>query len=133
MAPAIEDVDLTNDTLQFVVMEAVKIALATPLREPILAAVENTSDEEIDLRIEDETATIDHESEPDDEATADSESDADDTGVDSSQLDHSLHESSSESRSKPTRTKALQGGLVFVVMFVVMYTVLRRLTNDESE
>lgn len=92
MATAIEKFELENDLVQLLVREAVKVGMESPLRDPILDAVEDTTGDPL-------------------EAT--SEGDA------------------STSMEKSRLTKVVQGGTVFVVMFVVLYVTLRRLTGDE--
>lgn len=39
----------------------------------------------------------------------------------------------SEAKEKSRLTKLTQGGTAFIVMFVVLYVTLRRLTSDETE
>ena len=92
MATTTEKIDLENDLVQWLVAEAVKVGMESPLRDPILDAIEETTGETL-------------------EAT--SEDDASDTG------------------EKRRLTKVVQGGTVFIVMFVVLYVTLRRLTSDE--
>lgn len=92
MATAIEKLDLENDLVQFLVMEAVKVGMESPLRDPILEAVEETTGESLEATNEDDT---------------------------------------SGTKEKSRLTKVVQGGTVFVVMFVVLYVTLRRLIGDE--
>lgn len=92
MATAIEKLDLENDLVQLLVMEAVKVGMESPLRDPILEAVEETTGESLEATNEDDT---------------------------------------SGTKEKSRLTKVVQGGTVFVVMFVVLYVTLRRLIGDE--
>lgn len=93
MATAIEKLDLENDLVQLLVMEAVKVGMESPLRDPILEAVEETTGESLEATNEDDT---------------------------------------SGTKEKSRLTKVVQGGTVFVVMFVVLYVTLRRLIGNES-
>lgn len=92
------ELDLEHDVVQWLVREAVRAGMESPLREPILAAVEETTDEA-------ETAS----------------------GEDSSTEDEA-----GEAGGKSRAIKAIQGLAVFVVMFVVMYASLKRLTGDDE-
>lgn len=94
METTIGKLDLEHDLVQLLTKEAVKAGLASALREPILAAVEETTGEAVEV-----------------------------TGKDDA----------SEGREKSRLTKVVQGGTVFVVMFVVLYITLRRLTSDEAD
>lgn len=38
----------------------------------------------------------------------------------------------SEAKAKSSLTKLIQGGIVFIVMFAVLYVTLRRLTSNET-
>ncbi|MFP8957535.1 hypothetical protein ACLI4Y_12455 [Natrialbaceae archaeon A-CW3] len=93
MATAVEKLDLENDLVQLLVTEAVKAGMESPLRDPILDAVEETTGDVIEATNEDEAAGA---------------------------------------REKSRLTKVVQGGTVFIVMFVVLYVTLRRLTSDEA-
>jgi hypothetical protein len=93
MATATEKLDLENDLVQLLVTEAVKVGMESPLRDPILEAVEETTGEVLEATSEDDT---------------------------------------SGAKEKSRLTKVVQGGTVFVVMFVVLYLTLRRFTSDES-
>lgn len=96
MGNAIKNVDLENDVIQLLVTEVVKAGLESPLRDPILEAVEVTIDEGSDTTVENRD---------EDEPTA--------------------------TKEKSRVTKAIQGGIVFIVMFVILYVTLRRLTSEE--
>ena len=93
MAFGTELFDLEHDSVQRLTKEAVKAALESPLREPILEAVEDRTGSAIEPPAENGTV---------------------------------------EPEEKSHTTKAIQGGIVFVVMFVVLYVTLRRLTGDEA-
>jgi len=101
----IEDVNLENDVVQLLVTEAVRTGLETPLREPILEAVEGTGDE-----FSDESTAVPSEAQPTDGTAADTS----DTG------------------GKSRLTMALQGLAVFVVLFVALYVTLRFLMGDDE-
>ena len=109
MAPSLDavldDVDLENDLIQLFVSEAVRAGLETPLRDPILEAVGETIGEPLDERRDDEPAA-------DEKLTVDEESD---TG------------------GKSRLAMAVQGLLVFIVMFAVLYVAFRYLLGDEAE
>ncbi|WP_440771612.1 hypothetical protein [Natronorubrum sp. DTA28] len=105
----VDDVDLENDLIQLLVSEAVRAGLETPLRDPILEAVDETVP--LDERRDDGSTT-------DDEVTVSNEPTADeepDTG------------------GKSRLTMAVQGLTVFVVLFVVLYVAFRYLLGDEAE
>ncbi|MFP9193053.1 hypothetical protein [Natronosalvus vescus] len=103
MASTIEKLDLENDLVQLLVTEAVKVAMKSPLRDPILEAIEGTAGETREA-IE---------------------------GTAGETLEATDEDEASVTREKSRRTKVIQGGTVFVVMFVVLYVTLRRLTSDE--
>ncbi|ELY45559.1 hypothetical protein [Natronorubrum tibetense] len=109
MAPSLDtvldDADLENDLIQLFVSEAVRAGLETPLRDPILEAVGETIGEPLDERRDDEPTA-------DDKLTVDEESDTGD---------------------KSRLTMAVQGLLVFIVMFAVLYVAFRHLLGDEAE
>lgn len=94
MATAVKKLDPENDLVQLLVTEAVKVAMESPLRDPILDAVEETTGYDLEATSEDE---------------------------------------GSGTREKNRFTKVVQGGTVFIVMFVVLYVTLRRLTSDEPD
>ena len=114
MSASTEDVDLERELLDEFVKEVVNVALASPLREPILEAVEDVSEESggeppVAEESEDEPPAADEEP-TDDEGEAEIETIA----------------------PKSNLVKAIQGLAVFVTMFVVLYVVLRRLTDDAA-
>jgi hypothetical protein len=92
MVTAVKELDPENDLVQLLVTEAVKVAMESPLRDPILDAVKETTGDDLKATSEDE---------------------------------------GSGAREKNWFTKLVQGGTVFIVMFVVLYVTLRRLTSDE--
>ena len=94
MNPALEKIDPENELVQLLVTETVKAGMESPLRDPILDAVEETTGKDFEATGEDEA---------------------------------------SGTREKPRFSKVVQGGTVFVVMFVVLYVTLRRLTGDDSD
>jgi hypothetical protein len=104
MTPATDESKLERESVQWLAREAVKAGLESPLRESILEAVEERTDEE-------ETTPRDGE----ETAPEGEKGDEDD-----------------EPGEKGRLTKAVQGLVAFVVMFVLLYTILRRLTDDED-
>ncbi|WP_418283060.1 hypothetical protein [Halorubrum sp. DTA98] len=92
-----------HDLVQLLTKEAVKAELESSLRDPILEAVKEQTSESIEAASEDDTA----------EASS---------GNDVPQA-----------KQKSRLSKVIQGGTVFIVMFVVLYVTLRRLTADEAE
>ncbi|MHC3439118.1 hypothetical protein ACYJ1Y_13715 [Natrialbaceae archaeon A-gly3] len=107
METALENVDLQNDLVQQLTKEAVSAGMASPLREPILEAVEETVGESLET---DEPLEVTSERPEDEEG----EELPDETG-------------------KSRLTKATQGLVVFVVIFVVLYATLRWLTGDGAD
>lgn len=87
----IEDIDIEHEIVQYAVREVVKMGLESPLREAILQAVDDVSDEQIEVPT----------AEP------------------------------SGEQEKGTLTMVLQGGVVFAVMFVVLYSTLRRILGED--
>lgn len=111
------DLDPENELLQLVVEELVRAGLRTPLREPILAAVEDVPEDPVQL-VEPEVSTAFAGDEGTAAATGNEDTDADaDPG---------------ESTGKGPVTKAAQGLVVFVALFAVLYLTLRRLTGDDE-
>ncbi|MCU4752525.1 hypothetical protein OB919_11075 [Halobacteria archaeon AArc-curdl1] len=104
MASAIEILDLENDLVQLLVTEAVKVGMESPLRGPILDAIEESTGETLEP-IE---------------------------GMTGEGLDATNQDDTSGTKEKSRLTKVVQGGTGFIVMFVVLYVTLRRLTSDES-
>ena len=90
------NIDLEDPLVQRLVEEAVRAGMESPLREPILEAVEGTTGEPAEPADEERPGV---------DATGDGE--------------------------KSRTTKAIQGLVVFVTMFVVLYITLRRFTDDE--
>ena len=97
-------IDLEDPLVQRIVEEAVRAGLESPLREPILEAVEGTTGGSVEEPSREPVEPADEER-PEVDATGDGE--------------------------KRRTTKAIQGLVVFVTMFVVLYITLRRLTDDE--
>ncbi|USZ71413.1 hypothetical protein [Natronosalvus halobius] len=96
MATAIEKLDVEHDLVQLLVTEAVKVGMGSPLRDPILEAVEETTGESLEA------------------------------------IEETINEgNTSDTKEKSRLTIVIQGGTVFIVMFVVLYLTLRRLTSDE--
>lgn len=93
-----DQLDLEHELLQWLTRELVRGAMESPLREAILDAVEEATDE----------AAI--------------------TRSDSSSTDGETADPGEKSRI----VRAAQGFIVFMVMFVVLYVSLRRLTSDEE-
>ena len=106
MGARIGKIDLEHDLVRLLTKEAVTAGLESALREPILEAVEATTGETIEA--------------PTEEA------------VESSTDEVTGRDGTSAEREKSRLTKVIQGGIVFVVMFVVLYGTLRRLTGDET-
>lgn len=100
MNTIVDDLDLEHDLVQWIVEEAVRMAMATPLREPILAAVEGSTDESVDA-VADRSTGDDHQ----------------DTAA----------------QGKSRVTTAAQGLVVFAVIFVTLYVLLKRLTGGGEE
>lgn len=113
MVAATEKIDLENIVVQQLVKEAVRMGIQTPLREPILEAVEQTTDE----------APL---------------TDASDAKTDASDAETDDHEVSDTTDVEPTEggksttTTVAQGIAVFVTMFVVLYVTLRYLTGGDD-
>lgn len=93
--------DLEDQFVQDAVRDVVRVGLLSPLRDPILEAVEDVTGEPVAPTDEEGAA---------DEGTADS----------------------SDSGGKSALTKAVQGLIVFVVMFSVLYLTFQRFTGDDS-
>ena len=100
---ATNKINAEHDLVQLLTKEAVKVGLESSLREPILEAVEERTSESIEATSEEDTAEANN-------------------GNDVPQA-----------KQKSRFTKVIQGGTVFIVMFVVLYVTLRRLTGDEAE
>ena len=116
MATAIENIDPENDLVQLLVTEAVKIGLKSPLRDPILKAVEESTGESLDgvegttgesLEAVEESAGEPFETTAEDDASG--------------------------TKSKIGLMAVLEKGIVFAVLFVVLYGTLRRLTGSEPD
>ena len=90
-------IDLEDPMVQQLVEMAVRVGMESPLREPILEAVEGTTGEPV---------------EPDEDELPEADT--------------------SRDGEKRRTTKAIQGLVVFVTMFVVLYITLRRFTDDEE-
>jgi len=104
MRPTSDESTLEHESVQWLVREAVKAGMESPLRDSILEAVDETTDEEETTPHEEEGTAPEGENEDDDD----------------------------EAGEKSRLTKAVQGLVVFVVTFVLLYTTLRRLTDDED-
>lgn len=114
------DVDLENELLQLVVEELVRAGLRSPLREPILRAVETTPEDRVEVVVPDGTAgTADTEALPEETDEAESAGSADE-------------DAESASSGKGPVTKAAQGLAVFALLFTVLYLALSRLTGDDE-
>ncbi|MFP8891158.1 hypothetical protein ACLI4U_15525 [Natrialbaceae archaeon A-CW2] len=111
MASAIETLDLENDLVQWFATEAVKVGMGSPLRDSILEAVEETTGETLET----------------DPRTPETDPDRAEEPLEEADTDDSVAE-----EEKDRLTMLLQGGTVFLVLFVVLYVVLRRLTRSES-
>jgi hypothetical protein len=114
MKPTTDDLDLENELVQLLAKEAVRLGLGTPLHDPIVEAVEESAEAEIEQT--DESVEV-----------SDREQVDDDGQVDDTAADDDLDES--ETTGLAT---AIRGLLVFVVLFVVLYVVLKRLTGGEE-
>ena len=109
------DIDPENALLQLVVEELVRAALRTPLREPILTAVESTSDERVEVVVPEGSGDV--------------------AGID--EIEGGTGEAeSAEAESEPTGkgsiSRAVRGLVVFGVLFAVLYAALRRLAGDDG-
>lgn len=110
------DVDFENKLVQLAVEELVRAGLRTPLREPILAAVESTPDDPVEVVVPEG---------------------AGETGVEGTDAtgSHVSTDAGSESgpESEPTERgtvgKAARGLVVSAVTFTVLYLALRRLSD----
>ena len=100
----LEESDLERDVVQFVTKEATALALDTPLREPILGAVEERTD-------------VDR-------------SDVNRTGDADPIAEGDAVEPTGTTEESSKLTTLAQGLVGFVVMFVVLYLVLRKVTGD---
>lgn len=103
---SLQKIDLESERIQKIVQNAVTVAMESPLREPILEAVEESTGAATERA--------------GDEPTADGEPDA--TAGDA--------ETGADGKSR--LVKLVQGAVVFAVMFVVLYVVFSRLTADET-
>lgn len=102
MKATAESIDLENDLVQWIVAEAVRLSLETPLREPILSGVEGALDtDELDIE----------------EATTET-------------LTTESTEAGSEGGS--SGSSALRGLVGFAVMVGAVYVLLRQLTGDDE-
>ncbi|WP_440764465.1 hypothetical protein [Natronorubrum sp. DTA7] len=101
---AIDEVDLEHELVQRLALEAVRAGLETPLREPILEAIDETTAEPLYER-------------RDDDSTADDESAVD---------------AVSDTGSKSRLRMAAQGLIVFAVLFVVLYVAFRVLLGADA-
>lgn len=102
-AIATNKLDLEHDLVQLLTKEAVKAGLESSLREPILEAVEERTSESIEATSDEDTAEA------------------------------SNRNDVPQAKEKSHLSKVVQGGAVFIVMFVVLYVTLRRLTGNEAE
>ena len=118
-----QDPILERDLTQLVVREAVGMAMATPLREPILEAVGATEggSDAITDEDRDDADAFGLEIGPEEEAAGEDEA--------GGEPDEETRAEAEKSRL----TTFLQGATVFVVMFTVLYLTLRRLTGSEDE
>lgn len=113
------DIDPENELLQLAVEELVRAALRTPLREPILTAVESTSEERVEVVVPEESGGAAITEGIDEGAGAEgSASGAEDAG--------------SESSGRGPVAKATRGLVVSALSFAVLYVALRRLTGDDG-
>jgi hypothetical protein len=119
----LEDLDLEHELVQLVVRETVRAGMSTPLREPIREAVEETSGGAVAEPTEAEPA----------ETTEDTGETLEDDRTGDTQDDEPTADDPADSTGKSGVTKAVQGLVVFAVMFVVLYAALRRLTGTENE
>jgi len=99
----LDSIDLEHDLIQWTVTETVRAGLTTPLRDPILDAVDGLQDEPNGEKEVDDVA----------ESSESASSDADRTGT-------------------HLATRTLQGLAVFFVLFVVLYTSMKRLIGDDG-
>ena len=114
--------DLERDLPQLVVREAVGLALHSPLREPILEAVDSA--EAIDRDRGNAAGSGSSES-GDGGAIA--------TGAGGEAVTEATEavEELAESTDSGRLRKAIQGAIGFAVMFAVLYTVLRKLGGED--
>lgn len=103
-----------NELVQLLVREGVSLAMDSPLREPILEAVGESTGEAVEGADAAEDEYEPAESRERRAEAAEERTEKDDTG------------------GKSRRTKAIQGTVVFVLMFVVLYVVFKRLNGDEE-
>lgn len=113
------DVDLENELLQLVVEELVRLGLRSPLREPILTAVESTSDERVEVVVPEGTAS---------NAGTDALSEAGDEEF----AGTGDEDAESASTGKGPVAKGARGLVVFALLFAVLYLALSRLTGDDE-
>lgn len=100
MKPTTESIDLEHDLVQWIVAEAVRLSLETPLREPILNGVAGAVDTD-ELDAEGATTVA-----PTTESTEDGGASGSSAGT------------------------AMRGLVGFAVMAGVLYVLLRRLTGE---
>lgn len=94
------ELDLESELVQDTVRDVVRVGLLSPLRDPILEAVQEVTGEPVA---------------PTDEAA----------------VDEAETEEPADGGGKSTLVKALQGLIVFVVMFGVLYLTLQRFAGDD--
>lgn len=103
MASATETVDLENVVVQQLVKEAVRMGLGTPLREPILAAVDESTEEGSVSDVSAGGGTV------------------------------QVTEEERTDESGGALTRGLLAVAVFATLFVVAYVALRYLAGDDDE
>lgn len=106
MKRKLQAINLEDELVQLIVRELVEAGLDSPLRETIIEAVEGEVDRPSEL-IGDRHKDSDQES------------------------DKTIEEPTAEPEHSHL-TKLVQGGTVFVIMFVILYFIFRQLTRDNN-
>lgn len=138
MNSLIDTETLENEFVQYLLTEVVHAALDTPLRNPILTAVEESNlstDTPAPITTDGEqtAGSIDESIDTDDgSAQRDEKPGSEEEPIEESIDEQIESQETAETGGKSKAKMLLQGGTVFVLMFVVLYTVLKHLTNDED-
>lgn len=130
MKPSIDESTLENELVQYLAEEAARAVLETPLREPILAAVEETSSGSGSGGEGEQASTDDR----DGGRAALAEEAAAESGDEDEESTAGATEETSPEQETGTGTarRALKSLILFGLMLAVLYGVRERLAGDEE-
>lgn len=153
MSPLLDDAKLEDDIVQFLVSEAVTVALDTPLREPILDAIERHNMDALDTAkdtaasnessessglLSGVTSTIAESStaestteKPATEVSTGGENDKSATAEDEETTTEDSESTETETDESGRVPNRLQGLTIFLIGALLLYVALRKFSSEE--